>query len=148
MLSGHSPAVHQTSQIPGATLDAVVARFEAGEREGVSATQAMYCDNAPGIAWGEALLTPQAQDALRHFCLASTIWYEFRCDNDDLGAVQQEGFDCPLLLQFAEELRAARQDRGALFNSVLPQETGRLDFRPGCENRRINVTLPFGLRGD
>ena len=222
---------------PGARLEEPVISpaFDA------AAAEAMYRDNAPGIAWGDGLLTPQALAALRRFCLASTIWYEFRYDNGYLGAFQEEGFDCPLLLQIAEELRAAmpavvgphalrrtwafkydsrlpgirmhadaaavnvnfwltpdeanldpeggglvvwdkeapldwdfarynrdtpavreylaqvgaksvtvahRQNRAVLFNSDLFHETGRLDFRPGYENRRINVTMLFGRRGD
>ena len=222
---------------PGARIDgpAVSPDFDG------KAAEAMYRERAPGIAWGDGLLTPEALAALRHFCLASTIWYEFRYDNGYLGAFQEEGFDCPLLLQIAEELRAAmpeivgphtlrktwafkydsrlsgirmhadaaavnvnfwltpdeanldpeggglevwdkeapmewdfarynsdtpavrrhleevgarsiivphRQNRAVLFNSDLFHETGRLVFRPGYENRRINVTMLFGRRGD
>ena len=222
---------------PGARIDgpAVSPGFDG------AAAEEMYRDNVPGIAWGDGLLTPEALAALRHFCLASTIWYEFRYDNGYLGAFQEEGFDCPLLLQIAQELRAAmpgivgphslrktwafkydsrlsgirmhadaaavnvnfwltpdeanldaqggglvvwdkeapmswdfarynrdtpavrahleevgaksvivphRQNRAVLFNSDLFHETGAFDFRPGYENRRINVTMLFGRRGD
>ncbi len=222
---------------PGARIDgpAVSPDFDG------KAAEAMYRERAPGIAWGDGLLTPQALAALRHFCLASTIWYEFRYDNGYLGAFQEEGFDCPLLLQIADELRQAmpeivgphtlrktwafkydsrlsgirmhadaaavnvnfwltpddanldpeggglevwdkeapmewdfarynsdtpavrqhlkevgarsiivphRQNRAVLFNSDLFHETGRLVFKPGYENRRINVTMLFGRRGD
>ncbi|MBT5434062.1 MAG: tetratricopeptide repeat protein [Alphaproteobacteria bacterium] len=222
---------------PGAALDgpAVSPDFNG------AAAEAMYRDNPPGIAWGEDLLTPEALAGLRHFCLASTIWYEFRYDNGYLGAFQEEGFSCPLLLQISEELRHAmpdvlgphtlrktwafkydsrlsgirmhadaaavnvnfwltpdeanldpqggglvvwdreapldwdfahynrdtpavrafladagakavtvahRQNRAVLFNSDLFHETGALTFKPGYENRRINVTMLFGRRGD
>jgi len=222
---------------PGARIDgpAVSPDFDG------AAAEAMYRDNAPGIAWADGLLTPEALAALRRFCLASTIWYEFRYDNGYLGAFQEEGFNCPLLLQIAQELRQAmpsvvgphtlrktwafkydsrlsgirmhadfaavnvnfwltpdeanlnpgggglvvwdkeapmswdfarynrdtpavrayldeagaksvvvphRQNRAVLFNSDLFHETGKLDFRPGYENRGINVTMLFGRRGD
>ncbi|MBN36449.1 MAG: hypothetical protein CMM46_17055 [Rhodospirillaceae bacterium] len=222
---------------PGAALDgpAVSPDFDG------AAAEAMYRDHAPGIAWADGLLTPEALDALRRFCLESTIWYEFRYDNGYLGAFQEEGFSCPLILQIAEELRRAmpgvvgphalrktwgfkydsrlsgirmhadaaainvnfwltpddanldpdggglvvwdkeapldwdfarynrdtpavrafldevgarpvtvphRQNRAMLFNSDLFHETGALTFKPGYENRRINVTMLFGRRGD
>jgi tetratricopeptide (TPR) repeat protein len=222
---------------PGAALDgpAVSPAFDG------AAAERQYRDNPPGIAWGDGLLTPEALYALRRFCLNSTIWYEFRYDNGYLGAFQEEGFSCPLLLQIAEELRAAmpnvvgphtlrktwafkydsrldgirmhadaaavnvnfwltpddanldpdggglvvwdveapldwdfahynrdtpavrafldqagakavtvphRQNRAVLFNSDLFHETGALSFKPGYENRRINVTMLFGRRGE
>ncbi len=40
-----------------------------------------------------------------------------------------------------------RQNRCVMFNSDLYHETGPLDFRPGYDNRRINVTMLFGKRG-
>jgi tetratricopeptide (TPR) repeat protein len=222
---------------PGAALDgpAVSPQFDG------AAAEAQYRHHAPGIAWGDGLLTPEALAALRRFCLDSTIWYEYRYDNGYLGSFQEEGFSCPLLLQIAEELRVAmpnivgrhtlrktwafkydsrlsgirmhadaaavnvnfwltpddanldpdggglvvwdveapldwdfahynrdtpavrkflsdagakpvavphRQNRAVLFNSDLFHETGALSFKPGYENRRINVTMLFGRRGD
>ena len=41
-----------------------------------------------------------------------------------------------------------RQNRVVLFNSDLFHETDRFSFRPGYENRRINVTMLFGRRQD
>jgi tetratricopeptide (TPR) repeat protein len=37
-----------------------------------------------------------------------------------------------------------RQNRAVIFDSCLFHETDRLKFRPGLENRRINVTMLFG----
>jgi hypothetical protein len=37
-----------------------------------------------------------------------------------------------------------RQNRAVIFDSRLFHETDRLKFRPGLENRRINVTMLFG----
>lgn len=41
-----------------------------------------------------------------------------------------------------------RQNRVIMFNSDLFHETGALTFRPGYENRRINITMLYGKRGD
>lgn len=41
-----------------------------------------------------------------------------------------------------------RQNRVVLFNSDLFHETDQLSFKPGYENRRINVTMLFGRRQD
>ena len=37
-----------------------------------------------------------------------------------------------------------RQNRAVIFDSRLFHETDRLNFRPGIENRRINITMLFG----
>ncbi|MBL8697011.1 MAG: tetratricopeptide repeat protein [Alphaproteobacteria bacterium] len=41
-----------------------------------------------------------------------------------------------------------RQNRAVLFNSDLLHETDRLSFRPGYENRRVNITMLYGRRAD
>ncbi len=41
-----------------------------------------------------------------------------------------------------------RQNRVVMFNSDLFHETGRLTFKPGYENRRVNITMLYGKRGD
>ena len=47
----------------------------------------------------------------------------------------------------ANEVRIPyRQNRALVFNSDVFHETGRIAFRPGYENRRINVTLLYGDR--
>ena len=62
--------------------------------------------------------------------------------------------DTPAVRRFLAESGAHRivvphrQNRAVLFNSDLFHETGRLAFREGYENRRINVTMLFGRRGD
>jgi tetratricopeptide (TPR) repeat protein len=73
----------------------------------LAAIERMYRDQAPGIAWFDGMLTPRALTALRRFCLASTIWNEFRYSNGYLGAFLDRGFACPLLLQIARELCTA-----------------------------------------
>jgi tetratricopeptide (TPR) repeat protein len=72
-----------------------------------AAIQADYERRAPGITWVDGLLIPEALRALRDFCLESTIWYDFEHSNGYAGAYLQEGFNCPLLVQVAEELPRA-----------------------------------------
>ncbi len=63
-----------------------------------------YRSRPPGLTWIDAFLTPEALESLRLFCLESTIWYDFEHRNGYVGAYLQDGFDCPLLLQIAEDL--------------------------------------------
>jgi tetratricopeptide (TPR) repeat protein len=72
-----------------------------------AAIEARYHDHAPGIAWFDGLLTQEALQSLRRFCLESTIWNEFRYSNGYLGGMLDRGFACPLLHQIASELAAA-----------------------------------------
>ena len=64
----------------------------------------IYYRRAPGILVVDSLLTPEALSALRKFCLESTIWFN-TFENGYLGALYEEGFCCPLLVQISEELR-------------------------------------------
>ncbi len=41
-----------------------------------------------------------------------------------------------------------RENRATLFQSNLFHKSDRIDFKPGFENRRVNVTMLFGARGD
>jgi len=63
-----------------------------------------YRSRPPGLTWIDGFLTAEALESLRRFCLESTIWYDFEHRNGYVGAYLQDGFDCPLLLQIAEEL--------------------------------------------
>ncbi len=63
-----------------------------------------YRNRPPGITWIDGFLKPEALEALRRFCLESTIWYDFEHTNGYLGAYLQDGFSCPLLVQIATEL--------------------------------------------
>jgi Tfp pilus assembly protein PilF len=62
--------------------------------------------------------------------------------------------DAAAIRRFIEESGARlhatpyRQNRAVIFNSDLFHATGRLKFKPGYENRRINVTMLFGHRGN
>lgn len=60
----------------------------------------------PQVIVVDDFLTADALAALRHFCLASTVWNE-SFEEGYLGARPESGFASPLLAQIADELRAA-----------------------------------------
>ena len=57
-----------------------------------------------GIAFLDGFLRAPALEALRAFCLNSTIWSTYRYAKGYLGAFVEQGFACPLLAQIATEL--------------------------------------------
>ena len=67
----------------------------------------------------------------------------------DFGAYNQ---DVPRIRRFLESAGARpvtvpyRQNRAVIFNSDLFHQTDELRFRPGYENRRVNVTMLYGYR--
>jgi hypothetical protein len=75
-----------------------------------SEMQAQYQAAAPGLVVIDDFLTDEALDELNAFCLASTVWSENRYAFGRLGSFFPNGFNCPLLIQIAEELRAALPD--------------------------------------
>ncbi|MGE5538049.1 MAG: tetratricopeptide repeat protein [Gemmatimonas sp.] len=60
--------------------------------------------------------------------------------------------DQKALREFVDDARATahrvtyRQNRAVIFNSDLVHQTDEIRFRPGYENRRINVTFLYGVR--
>lgn len=66
-----------------------------------------YLANAPGVVYVDDFLTEEALGELYRFCLESTVWSGNRYAHGRLGALMQDGFICPLLMQIAEELRDA-----------------------------------------
>lgn len=71
------------------------------------AVQDAYLNRRPGVVVIDDFLAPDALDSLRRFCLESTVWLANRYRYGRLGAFFLDGFNCPLLLQIAEELRSA-----------------------------------------
>ncbi len=63
-----------------------------------------YFSRDPGITYLDDLLTPEAMQRLREFCMRTTFWYDFAHQGGYLGAYLEDGFYCPLLLQIADEL--------------------------------------------
>jgi hypothetical protein len=200
-----------------------------------------YLNRPPGVVVIDDFLAPDALEELQRFCLESTVWTGNRYAHGRLGAFFRDGFNCPLLLQIAEEVRDALprvigkryplrqlwgfknqsdfpadsnthadfaavnlnfwitpteanldeksgglvvygvdapldwdfatynnrtdviepylrqqhaksfkipycQNRAILFNSDLFHGTDGLSFRPGYENRRVNITMLYGER--
>ncbi len=70
----------------------------------VAEIEARYNAKRPEIMYVDGLLTDEALQSLRRFCLDSTIWKR-DYPNGYLGAFLGDGFASPLLLQVAEELR-------------------------------------------
>lgn len=60
-----------------------------------------------GVVVIDDFLTPEALAGIRNFALESTVWSGIRYAHGRLGAFFGDGFNCPLLLQVADELRRA-----------------------------------------
>jgi tetratricopeptide (TPR) repeat protein len=73
----------------------------------VAAIELDYFAKAPGLTYFDGLLTPEALEALRRFCLESTLWFDSDSKEGYLGAELVDGFCCDLLLQVAKDLRQA-----------------------------------------
>jgi len=66
-----------------------------------------YLHHALGLVVIDDFLTRDALESLRQFCLLSTVWFGNRYSHGRLGAFFRDGFNCPLLIQIAEEIQAA-----------------------------------------
>ena len=105
-----------------------------------TAVQHRYLHEPPGLVVIDDFLSPEALDGLRSFCLESTVWSGNRYAEGRLGALFFKGFNCPLLLQVAEEIREAfplvigdrhplRQLWGFKYGpSLTPDSTVHADF--------------------
>lgn len=71
------------------------------------AAQHAYLDRRPGVVVIDDFLSDEALARLNRFCLRSTCWFGNRYANGRLGAFLFSGFNAPLLLQIAEEIRDA-----------------------------------------
>jgi len=98
------------------------------------AVERVFRDESIGLVVIDDFLTPQALEEIRHFCLESTIWSSNQYSHGRLGSLFNDGFNCPLLLQVAQELKDAlpdiigtryplRQMWGYKFNEHLPADT-------------------------
>jgi tetratricopeptide (TPR) repeat protein len=66
-----------------------------------------YLGSPPGVVVLDDFLSEEALTGLRSYCLESTVWFKNSYAYGRLGAFFREGFNCPLLVQIAEELRRA-----------------------------------------
>jgi hypothetical protein len=104
-----------------------------------AAVEERYVEEAPGIVVIDDFLSPEALASLRRFCLESTVWSANHYANGRLGAFFRDGFNCPLMIQVADELRWAlprliglrhplRQLWGFKYQPTLPDDTTHADF--------------------
>lgn len=70
-----------------------------------SLAQQYYLDDKPGVVVVDHFLSDEAVSALRRFCLEATVWTGNRYLHGRVGSFFFSGFNCPLLLQIAEEVR-------------------------------------------
>ena len=89
----------------GARVDHALS--DAWDRDAIQQT---YLDSPSGVVVVDDFLTDEALKALQRFCLRSTIWFGNRYHHGRLGTFFYGGFNCPLLLQIAEEIRKALPD--------------------------------------
>jgi hypothetical protein len=99
--------------------------------------QHQWRESSPKLVVIDNLLTQEALDELRRFCLGSTIWRS-TYEGGYLGALPQTGFACPLLAQIAAELR----DR---YPEILRQHTLNLwwAFKYDSQLKGINLHADF-----
>lgn len=67
--------------------------------------QAAYLEKDPACIVIDQFLQPDTAEALLHFCQKSTIWHDDTRPGGYLGAYMDDGFNCELLYQIADELR-------------------------------------------
>ncbi len=63
-----------------------------------------------GAVYFDDLLTPRALLGLKRYLLESTIWHDFSHIGGFVASYLEDGLACPLVLQIADELRAAFPD--------------------------------------
>ena len=69
-----------------------------------------FAEAPTGAVYFDDLLTPRALFALRRYLLESTIWHDFSHIGGFVASYLEDGLACPLILQIADELRAAFPD--------------------------------------
>jgi tetratricopeptide (TPR) repeat protein len=69
-----------------------------------------FRNTTPGVARVDRLLTPRALTLLRRHLLESTIWHDFAHIPGFVASYLEDGLACPLVLQIADEFRAALPD--------------------------------------
>lgn len=70
-----------------------------------AAVEEAYFQHPLGLCVIDEFLSEEALTELRKFCLESTIWFGNRYSHQRLGAFFREGFNCPLIIKLADELR-------------------------------------------
>lgn len=108
------PLEHEDQQTIGKTYNRIVhvrhtprvERVFSGKWD-ANTVENQYLDRPLGLVIVDDFLSEEALESVRLFCLESTVWTGNRYANGRFGAFFHDGFNCPLLLQIAEELRQA-----------------------------------------
>ncbi len=90
-----------------------------------------------GIATIDGLLTPAALAALRRTLLESTLWHDFTHIDGFLASYLEDGLASPLLLQIADDIRAA-----------FPERLGAHPLTQGWAFKGIAGNLPIDIHAD
>ena len=100
--------------------------------------EAAYLERAPGMAFVDDFMVPEALEGLRRFALESTIWFDCNYRGGYVGCTAEDGFICPLLVQVAEEMRAA-------LPSIIGPETlnGMWGYKYDSQGSGINPHADF-----
>ncbi len=98
-----------------------------------------YLRHSFGLAVVDDFLSEDALQALRLFCLESTIWFNNRYAYGRLGTAFRRGFNCPLLIQIGQEIAEAFPcligDKHRLlqmwaykYSNIQPETSAHADF--------------------
>lgn len=109
-IDAEGPSIHRTFGRLVHVADAPRVEIALSDRWSRREAQHQYRQGSPGIVVVDNFLSESALESLFQFCLNSTVWTQNSYDHGRLGALFFNGFNCPLLLQIAEEIREAFPD--------------------------------------
>jgi hypothetical protein len=102
-----------------------------------AAIEDKYRAASPELVVVDDFLSAEALASLRRYCLDSTVWFDFSHRDGYLAAFIDDHFDCPLLLQIADALRA-----------TLPRVLGPHSLRHLWAYKYDSALAGVGLHGD
>jgi tetratricopeptide (TPR) repeat protein len=112
-------------------------------RNNIAEISEAWRSNRPQLVVVDDLLTPDALETLRRFCLDSTIWREGF--DGYVGARPQSGFACPLIAQVAEEFAATYpaifQGHPLLFAWAFNYQQGKNGIKVHADFAAVNVNF-------
>jgi tetratricopeptide (TPR) repeat protein len=96
-----------------------------------------YAAARPQLVVIDDFLSAAALASLRRYCLESTVWFDCSHAGGYLAAFLDDGFDCPLVVQIADALRAA-----------LPRVLGPHSLRHLWAYKYDSTLAGIGVHGD
>jgi tetratricopeptide (TPR) repeat protein len=143
---GTEQAVHRGRPVTGRIEIAGGARIAGpavNPRNNIAEISEAWRSSRPQLVVVDDLLTPDALEGLRRFCLDSTIWREGF--DGYVGARPQSGFACPLIAQVAEEFAATYpaifQDHPLLFAWAFNYQQGHDGIKVHADFAAVNVNF-------